>query len=537
MKKIKKVLAMIMAMAMIMGMSVTAFASGVSGTAASITNISYEDPDNIVVTAYQIIDYDPNGTYGEVIPNTIDKTADGKLNVTAANLEDLYANHLRELTTVNRGFQRVGETDEFTNSTLDYGTWMVIIEGSEKYLYNPAVISVWQDTDGTKKYGTMDLVNDQWTEGSVYAKKSEPTITKEVITQNVQGVQYGEILQFKVTADVPSYMSNKTVETYTIKDEMTGLSLVNQPAYLPSASIDGASVEELTNLVNKAIVDGEGLFEISGFSDQFFEDYAGKQIVITYYAKVTSDAKINVDELNNKATLEYDTNDGTQTKYEETNHYTFGIDTSVTGSNITENKTGEFIKVDADGNVSYNETTNAVEVTEGNALNGAEFQLHIGSEDGELFVDAAGNATFTTSADGRLEINGLDPDVDYYLIETKAPDGYTLNATPIKVEINATFDGDKLTGYQVVMTVRGEDGTYGEANSSTNYGYSVEEGKTTLINSKDNPSNPLGFQNTKLQNLPSTGGIGTTIFTIGGIVIMVAAAGLYFANRRKNNAE
>ena len=209
----------------------------------------------------------------------------------------------------------------------------------------------------------------------------------------------------------------------------------------------------------------------------------------------------------------------------------------LTGSNITENKTGEFIKVDADGNVSYNETTNAVEVTEGNALNGAEFQLHIGSEDGELFVDAAGNATFTTSADGRLEINGLDPDVDYYLIETKAPDGYTLNATPIKVEINATFDGDKLTGYQVVMTVRGEDGTYGEANSSTNYGYSVEEGKTTLINSKDNPSNPLGFQNTKLQNLPSTGGIGTTIFTIGGIVIMVAAAGLYFANRRKNNAE
>ena len=40
--------------------------------------------------------------------------------------------------------------------------------------------------------------------------------------------------------------------------------------------------------------------------------------------------------------------------------------------------------------------------------------------------------------------------------------------------------------------------------------------------------------NTKLSSLPSTGGIGTTIFTIGGCVIMIAAAALYFVNRRKS---
>ena len=40
--------------------------------------------------------------------------------------------------------------------------------------------------------------------------------------------------------------------------------------------------------------------------------------------------------------------------------------------------------------------------------------------------------------------------------------------------------------------------------------------------------------NTKLAELPGTGGIGTTIFTIGGCVIMIAAAGLYFASRRKH---
>ena len=42
------------------------------------------------------------------------------------------------------------------------------------------------------------------------------------------------------------------------------------------------------------------------------------------------------------------------------------------------------------------------------------------------------------------------------------------------------------------------------------------------------------MRDTKLSALPSTGGIGTTIFTIGGCVVMIAAAGLFFATRKKS---
>lgn len=38
---------------------------------------------------------------------------------------------------------------------------------------------------------------------------------------------------------------------------------------------------------------------------------------------------------------------------------------------------------------------------------------------------------------------------------------------------------------------------------------------------------------TTVSSLPETGGIGTTIFTIGGCAIMVIAAALYFVNRKK----
>ena len=56
---------------------------------------------------------------------------------------------------------------------------------------------------------------------------------------------------------------------------------------------------------------------------------------------------------------------------------------------------------------------------------------------------------------------------------------------------------------------------------------------TTTVGNFDN--NKFEYEDTKLSSLPSTGGIGTTIFTIAGCVIMIAAAGLFFANRKKSD--
>ena len=55
---------------------------------------------------------------------------------------------------------------------------------------------------------------------------------------------------------------------------------------------------------------------------------------------------------------------------------------------------------------------------------------------------------------------------------------------------------------------------------------SVNGGGTTILRGN--------IPNTSLSELPSTGGIGTTIFTVGGCVIMIAAAALFFMNRRKS---
>ena len=58
----------------------------------------------------------------------------------------------------------------------------------------------------------------------------------------------------------------------------------------------------------------------------------------------------------------------------------------------------------------------------------------------------------------------------------------------------------------------------------------VEEVKTVVVG-----NSTTDIPNTKLVALPSTGGIGTTIFTVAGCGIMIAAAFFFFASRKKEN--
>ena len=149
-------------------------------------------------------------------------------------------------------------------------------------------------------------------------------------------------------------------------------------------------------------------------------------------------------------------------------------------------------------------------------LNGAEFQLlkvtSAGKEgaeatktpinvvkvtDGEYKValdeEDVATTTLVVATNGTLKVTGL-ADGNYEFKETKAPTGYKVNSDNKAFTITAN-----------------------EAAEVT-----VDAGE---------------FVNTKLSSLPSTGGMGTYLFTIIGVVVMAGAAGAFFISRRKGSEE
>ena len=140
---------------------------------------------------------------------------------------------------------------------------------------------------------------------------------------------------------------------------------------------------------------------------------------------------------------------------------------------------------------------------ETNVLANAEFEVYKAGETTPLkfklqengnyrYAPDAEDATTTvvTNEEGKVVVEGLNVGT-YHFKETKAPEGYSINT-----------DGKDITLTQTGVA-------------------------TATVKASDK------LNDTKLNALPSTGGIGTTIFTIGGCAIMIVAAGLFFATRRK----
>ena len=112
---------------------------------------------------------------------------------------------------------------------------------------------------------------------------------------------------------------------------------------------------------------------------------------------------------------------------------------------------------------------------------------------------------------------------NYYLVETKTNDGYNLLKEPVKVEINVTF--------ATTTETKTETDLDGNTTSTTTV-------KTTSFEGgKDNTGTyEIEVQNNKGFQLPTTGGTGTILASLIGILLMGGGAFVFFSSRKKKNA-
>ena len=134
------------------------------------------------------------------------------------------------------------------------------------------------------------------------------------------------------------------------------------------------------------------------------------------------------------------------------------------------------------------------------------------------------SAEMATDANGKLYIVGLKEGVELVVTEAKSPDGYNL--------LNGTVT---LTPQKLKEVVQKSNGwaKYDEDGNLVEF-YQSETEKTTVVerNLEDLDAEALVVENNKGTQLPSTGGIGTTIFYVVGGVLVLAAIILLVTKKR-----
>lgn len=480
MKKIKKILAAVMTLAMVLGMSMTTMAATHENADvaddgnASITVTGLASTENVTVTIYKVVDWNPTTSSWEVedwaegnVDGTDTPYVETNQNPYKIHWEDLREEKLAEATAAVDPQTTSGGATTVTFSGLDIGAYLIVAAGTDtQYTAMGTYTYVYDETTNLMVSGDVTIA----------AKGSTYDVTKTFADGSSSFVHRGETITYYIDSTFPSFDDTQSVnKSYTITDIPDGLTitgikvLVNNTEVLNpnDYTLTVGEVEE-TDLATTPAAEDTQVSVV--FTDDFIGDinaHAGHSVRVEVTAKVTAEDGVYSNKAQNDKNGE---------------------------SDDVESKTGTLV---------INKTDNATNPEDRKPLAGAIFNVYkddsnkttplkfvMVSEGVYALADGEGNASpnVVTDSNGTITIKGLEEGI-YGIKETEAPDGYGIT------DVKETYQIDK-------------DGT-------TNITFNVVD--------------------SKLASLPETGGIGTTIFTIGGCIIMIAAAGLFFASRRKSS--
>lgn len=508
MKRMKKIMALMLAAIMMMAMSVTAFAAEGAGTHTLTVNANGgQDLKGQTINLYKLFDVTESGTtesknYAYTV-NTATGYKDALVSVlgssiTASSTDEQFAaavlaigsNDSKEVqkfandfttyalknslaATATSGKITASKTShEFTG--LDAGYYLVYVTGGKEI--QSSLVTVDADTS------------------SVNLKTEAPSITK---TANKETAEIGQVVKYTVTGAIPDTTGYDSY-VYKIHDELSvGLDFVNDAngtaltdkTVKVEVKFSEADVTDKGTAPATAAINTENSKKMSlDLSAWVIANQAnkGKTFTVTYYAKVNKDAEVTN---NNKASLEYGNNpsDTTTTTPSEAKTNTYPLDIKKI------NKKTNGLLAGAKFSLYRSET---------DAKNG-ENAITVTGSNGNYVVDSASTTTEFESVENdlggyNLRVNGLAAG-DYWLVETQAPEGFNKLTDSIKVTI--TKDGD------AEWTVKKNN--------------TLEEDKI------------IDVENSTGSLLPSTGGRGAIVFAVIAALLVFGVAVSFIRDKRK----
>lgn len=526
MKRMKKIMALMLAAIMMMAMSVTAFAEeGTTPAAAGANSLTVSVKSGAGVPTqtlkdqtiylYKLFDVTESGTTGSKNYAYTVNTATGYKDVlvdalnnpaitTSSTDEDIatavknigindsaevqnFANAFttKALTkspkldaTANSG--KLGDVTSYKFTGLDAGYYLVYVTGGKSI--QSSLLTV--DDDNT----------------TVSLKTEAPSIEK---IADKKTVSIGQVVKYTVTGSIPDTTGYDQYQ-YIIHDELsTGLDFVNDAA--------GAALETGATTVNVTVAFTDNSLIVGGTTpttatldttnnrkmaldlSTWVKDNQtnkGKEFTVTYYAKVNKDAVVTE---KNNAQLEYGNKPGetTTTTPSEAKTPTYPLD---------------ILKIKKGSNAKLAGAKFSLYTSETDAKNGTN-PIKVTGNNGNYVVDSTSTTTEFVSVeniegkDYNLHVNGL-AEGTYYLVETKAPDGFNKLTAPVKITITKSADAD-VTKW--------------------------------TISKDDTPENDkiIDIVNSTGSLLPSTGGRGAIAFAVIAALLVFGVAVSFIRDKRK----
>ncbi len=557
MKKMKKMMALALAMVMMVAMAIPAMAATQSVPATTV------DTDNATIT----INNPSNGeTYSAFKLFDATTTADGKISyqgTVPSGLTDYF-----EETSAGSGYVQAKPaafktvtyyTDATKTETSDDPTAFWTGEGMSTGL--ESALETWVDGKTATASGTSDgsealaftglpygyyvittshedeeeakciiTVDSTKPTASVYDKNVNTPSAEKTVEEESYSI--GDTVKYKADFDTTNYLKDDDgkywqVIEYTISDTL--------PAFLDSDSVtvtkltingtdykvgDPAAYPQFDT--NKKIVIP---WATKGADNKYTNTYAnGVVIHIEYEATLTDIVRVEEANTNTVSILPKVTDDTTEKPWEEDWHDDAVIKTYATALKKTDGSAAlAGAKFKVPGLVATKGEDGVYTVVSYNP----DLAASVTSFDDTDMTDA-NSTTLEVNEDGMLYIIGIAEDVTLDIWEIEAPTGYNQLTTKTQLPVQKLSEEVyKLDGYRkydakgnIIEETVTEKTDYTEVTS----------------NLEDLDTNAVEVINNQGTELPSTGGIGTTIFYIIG-AILVIGAGVVLVTRRRMNVQ
>ncbi|RHP61514.1 isopeptide-forming domain-containing fimbrial protein [Faecalibacterium sp. OF03-6AC] len=522
-KAIKKLLAALLAVAMLCAMAVPAFAAdGATGTGATTGTGSIKIVNTVngnTYKIYRILDleyhadtkayrYTANDTWKSFVETQAEYlVVDTKTNAVTWSANKNNAADIQAFANAAGSYAKAQPIKaDYTETADGQSDTGAATDNTTSITFNNLPLG-WYLVVSDLNNGAICSIDTTDTTAEIKEKNSKPTIEKHVWENGATLAGYsndasiGDNVKFVINVAV----LDGTPKNYVVHDKMSaGLTFnedsVNVSCYRPTEENPYTPIKLTKDTDYQLITTGlsdKCTFEVQ-LSDNFLKP--GDMIMVEYYATVNENAVIGGEGNDNDTYLKYGNDSKTEHSTTKTYVWEMGVHKYTnlgTGKEDTALADAEFkLYKGADANKKYASfsTANTVDGTSVYKLTG-------------WVADAGAATAVVTPASGNIKLEGLDAGT-YYLEETKAPVGYNKLTDPITVVI------DRGT----LPTKAGES-----------VSYTVKYGNTTAADHIVRVENKAGVE------LPSTGGMGTTLFYVIGGGLMVAAIVLLVTKKRMEN--